>query len=350
MKHSSIKISTILKINIKLLLLCLTIWGIEGCGSAQNDLVIARKACRIGSEMLKRRVGPEFSKFVSLTPLPISQSQFGCAFVYTKILEELPGEVQGSYISATEPHELAFVIPDFEGHLLLNQASIPKFRQGAVEILVKLAEIHGGSPPEVLVEERDIGSQSSIYSMRIFMYAEGVPAPKEIFSERLSTRLDNGSEQELEWLTAELEGLPAIILKNKSNAKEKVYMWHESLQSYQYDLAVTQRRALSPNAAQLRLSSGKDLRPKKIVQLKNNPQLPKSLVPVIDASENELEKAENKAETAEGKTDKTIDQLSTQTDQAKDRATSNLESVSTPSSPQKKGEKVTTVNEFLEGL
>jgi hypothetical protein len=343
MKHSSIKISTILKINKKLLLLCLATWGIAGCGSAQNDLVIARKNCRTGSEMLKRRIGPEFSKFVSLTPLPISQSQFGCAFVYTKILEELPGEVQGSYISATEPHELAFVIPDFEGRLLLNQASIPKFRQGAVEILVKLAEIHGGSPPEVLVEERDIGSQSSIYSMRIFMYAEGVPAPKEIFSERLSTRLDNGLEQELEWLTADLEGLPAIILKNKSNAKEKVYMWHESLQSYQYDLAVTQRRALSPNASQLRLSSGKDLRPKKIVQLQNNSQLPKSLVPVIDTSKDELEKTEDQ-------TDQMIDQLSTQTDQVKDQAKRNLKSAPTPNSPQKKGEQVTTVNEFLEGL
>ena len=99
-------------------------------------------------------------------------------------------------------------------------------------------------------------------------------------------------EKELEWLVADIEGLSAIILKDKRSLKEKVYIWNESLQSYKYDLAVTQRRTVSPNASQLRLNSRKDLRPKVIKPLHSDAQLPKSLVPVI---ENNQEKMKTKS-------------------------------------------------------
>ena len=336
MKHLPIKFSTHAFLYTKLVLFFLSLLVLSSCGSSQASLESARRACRKGSEQLKHRIGPEFSRLVSITPLPLSNSQYGCAFVYTKILEELPGEVLGSYVSATEPHELAFVIPDFEGRLILNQPNRPKFRQGPVEITVKLAEIRQGSPPEIIVEERDIDSQSPIYAMRIFMYAEGVPVPKEIFSERLSIRLDNGIERQLNWLLADIEGLPAIILKDRSTTKEKVYMWHESLQSYRYDLAVTQRRTVSPNATQLRLNSKKDLRPKAITPLPSSIHLPKSLVPVIEEDQEEMNTKSSKSSIDKQKTKKSQGQSSMPQSNGNKR--------------KRKDKQVTTAKEFLEGL
>ena len=163
----------------------------------------------------------------------------------------------------------------------------------------------------------------------------GLPVPKEIFAERLSTRLSDGREKELEWLIADIEGLSAIILKDKISSNEKVYMWHESLQSYQYDLAVTQRRKLSPNAAQLRLNSRKDLRPKVIKPLHSGAQLPKSLVPVIKSDQ---EKMKTKSNSQQSPTS-----LKGQNKQEKPPRSKNDHS-----NPQKSNEKVTTVDEFLE--
>ena len=337
MKRFPIKLSVYYLTPIKLLIIFGLSILLGACGASQHSLKVARQTCRKGAEILEHRIGPEFSRFVSITPLPLSSSKYGCAYVYTKILEELPGEVVGSYVSATEPHELAFVIPDYEGRLILNQPSRPKYRKSPVTMVVKLAEIRLGAPPEIIVEERDVDSQSPIYSMRIFMYADGVPVPKEIFAERLSTRLSDGRERELEWLVANIEGLSAIILKDRRSSKEKVYMWHESLQSYQYDLAVTQRRTLSPNASQLRLNSKKDLRPKVIKPLHSDLQLPKSLVPVIESDQ---EKMKTKSNSQKSESDLKKDNKNKALDQERSKKTTG----------QSSHKQVTTVDEFLEGL
>ena len=337
MKRFPIKLSVHYLTTFKLLIVCSISMLISACGSSQHSLKIARQTCRKGADILKHRIGPEFSRFVSITPLPLSRSKYGCTFVYTKILEELPGEVVGSYVSATEPHELAFVIPDYEGRLILNQPSRPKYRRGPVTMAVKLAEIRLGAPPEIIVEEREVDSQSPIYSMRIFMYADGVPVPKEIFAERLSARLNDGREKELEWLIADIEGFSAIILKDKISSNEKVYMWHESLQSYQYDLAVTQRRKLSPNAAQLHLNSKKDLRPKVIKPLHSAAQLPKSLVTVIESDQEKMKTKSNSQQSGTSLKSQNMQETPPKSKKSHSR-------------PRENNEKVTTVDEFLEGL
>jgi hypothetical protein len=295
-----------------------------GCGSSQSITEKASLSCRTGVKALKKKYSPELSKLISITPLPISNSQFGCVLVYTKVLEELPGEVLGVYTSTSQPHELAFIIPDVEGRLVLTQPNIPTHRRGIVEMQVKLAEIHNDDIPEVIVEEREIGSRDQIYAMRVFLYAEGVPAPKEIFSERMSYKTSGGVERPAEWLVGESEGLPAIFVKGKHSKKENVYMWHESLQTYQFDLAVTQRRALSSIAAQPKLS--KPDHPRKA---STKSSIPTSLVSVIGnkSPQKSPEQETPKPKTKEDETPRP--------------------SESTPTKDQKK---VTTVNEFLEGL
>lgn len=277
-RHSQIQIQN--KYFFRILLFCL-IASQWSCGSSQFNRQQANLACKDGLQQLKRRIGPEFSKIISITPLPINNNQFGCALVYTQILEELPGEIPGMYIPESEPQELAFVIPDFNGRQLLSLPSRPSHRKGSVEMLVKLMEVHRGQLPEIVVEEREIGNPSSIYAMRIFVYAEGVPAPKEIFSERMGIKSPSGFEEKAEWLIGEIEGLPSISLKAKGSSKIRIYMWEESLQRYEFDLAVTQRQSESANASQPILNRSQKTKFTPMDSSKKQ-QVPTSLVPVID--------------------------------------------------------------------
>ena len=334
-KHMMLLFKNLDRLCLIALYLCLP-YLLNGCGGSQIDMESARISCKKGVNVLQKRVGPEFSKLISITPLPITSSKFGCVLVYTKVLEELPGEVVGKYVSSVQPHELAFIIPDVEGRLVLTQPSFPKHRRGGVEMEVKLAEVHNGGIPEVLVEEKEIGSRDDIYALRIFLYAEGVPAPKEIFSERVSYKTSAGVEVPAEWLVGVVEGLPAIFLKPKYRKKERVYMWHESLQTYQFDLAVTQRRALSATASQNALSK-KDIKRRPVTKVTKS-AVPKSLVKVINK-----DSAPSKSPVQPQEAESDYDFSSDESAQPEPAATPSSES-------SKKEDKVTTVNEFLEGL
>ena len=299
---------------------------ITGCGG-QLGISQASKVCRTGTSRLKKRIGPEFNKLISVTPLPISPpDKYGCVLVYTRVLEELPGEVTGSFISSSQPHELAFVIPDYEGRLVVTEPPLPKHRRGFVEMMVKLAEVHGGGAPEILVEEREIGSHDQIHALRIFLYADGVPSPKEIFSERMSMKSEAGIERPATWFLGEFEELPAIFLKGSGLKHERVHMWHESLQTYRFDLAATQRRKVSENASQPNL-----LRKKATAKSSN---MPKSLVGII--------KEPSKAKTKKSTPSFAPIEPKENTDKAAPKPSE--------SDTKSKDKQVTTVDEFLEGL
>ncbi len=321
----------------------LTLLGF-GCGS-QSSKLQSGKVCQESVSVLKQRIGPEFDKLISVTPLPIpSASQYGCVLTFTKILEELPGEVVGQYISSAQPHELAFLIPDSEGRLVLSQPPIPSHRQDQVTMQVKLAEVHDGGHPEVMVEERDLGSRTQVYGLRIFLYAEGVPVPKEIFSERMSIKNSSGVERVAELLIGSYDDFPALFLKSSFSKKERIYMWHESLQKYRFDLSATQRRALSRSASKKSLRPRKASPPRVISKEGDKKMKPSSIVDIVDVPKSSApssSKLERRSQVEEPAPIQERD-LSRSAD-------SQVQEEGVKSKP-KGEEKVTTVNEFLEGL
>ena len=348
--RSAIKVArSIIGIPLLFVSICLLV----ACGGSQTSPE-ASETCRRGVRQLKQRVGPEFNKLISVNPLPVSPPQkFGCVLIYTTVPEELPGEVIGQFISSQVGHELAFILPDYEGRLIINQAGRPKHRQGPVEMLIKLAEVHGGELPEVLVEERLIGSPDPIHSLRVFMYADGVPTPKEIFSERMSVKLDNGVERPAELLIGEFEENPSIFLKSRIRGKDRVFMWDESLQTYRYDLSATQRRALSESASKQELNPSKKpslTPPRPPRKNTNSDRKPSSLVGLLKGETRPKQKRESRQSESP--------QQMNRDERAKAPVN---DSPQTPSQEQKRAsgdgssksgqeKNVTTVSEFLEGL
>lgn len=331
-------ITAVESLKVFTLLLTLTSFvTLSACGSSKSS-PYAGEVCRQGVKILKKRVGPEFNKLISITPLPIAPPErYGCVFTYTTVLEELPGEVQGEFVSSMEGHELAFVMPDSENRLILNLAQRPLNRSGSVEMLVKLAELHAEGLPEIMVEERTIGSRDSIYNLRIFMYADGVPVPKEIFSERMSIKLDSGIERPAELLLGEFEGNPTIFLKSPVRNQDRVYMWDESLQTYRFDLSATQRRSLSGTASQQKVNPTQKQEPKSLNQNQAAGSSPSSLVGLLDKDASKTPSSDEQKSSQALPKEKAEDKMN------KERA----------EEPQVEGtqeKNVTTVNEFLEGL
>ena len=235
------------RLNFKLTFIILTLISLSACGPQFNNQR-AKASCQKGLELLKERVAPEFNKLISATALPVAPpNKYGCALIFTRVLEEMPGEVTGEYISTKSNHELAFLMPDYEGRQILTLTSPPSYRKGVVVLEAKLMEIFGGGSPELIIEEHSPQNMSRSRAVRMFLYAEGVPIPKEIFSELLLIKSSSGHRSPAKWGAMIFEDTPTIILTG--GGKQRLYMWNDSLQMYRYDIAATQRSMVSANAS-----------------------------------------------------------------------------------------------------
>ena len=235
------------RLHFKLVFIVAMLAILSACGS-QFDAQRAKLSCQKGLTLLRERVAPEFDKLVSATALPVAPPQkYGCALIFTRILEEMPGEIQGEYISNSANHELAFLMPDYEGRQILTLTSPPSYREGPVILEAKLMEVFGGGSPELIIEEHSPHHLNRSKALRIFLYAEGVPIPKEIFSEPLMIKSGSGRKSTAKWGATVFEDTPAIVLTG--GGKRRLHMWNDSLQKYRYDLAATQRSLLSANAS-----------------------------------------------------------------------------------------------------
>ena len=217
-----------------------------GCGGAKPDY--AAQACQQGQVLLKKRIGPEFGKLFKAQAIPIVKPKlYGCAFIFTRIDEEMPGEVLGQYGASSTSQELVFVLPDIQGRLILQTSSPPLYRKTVVKLSFNSKEVYGGGEPELIVSEKATQASSRYRALRIFSFAEGVPVPKEIFSEQLLIKIPEGIEIIPQWSFEKFEEQDAIVMRG--GGEFQVFMWSDGTQRYKIDLAASQRRKLAKSKA-----------------------------------------------------------------------------------------------------
>lgn len=204
-------------------------------------------ACRQAVNSLKKRVGPELGKVISQQPLPLSKQSFGCAVTFTRIDEELPGEVAGVY-GQTSSHELAIALPSTQEKSHITLLPIPKYREESVQFNFELKELHGGVPQELVVTEQAIRSLSRYKGLQIFTFAEGVPSPREILSESLRFKTVDGITVTADWSFELFEEEEVIIIKGGGDYR--IFKWHDALQSFKLDLAASTRYKQNRSSAQ----------------------------------------------------------------------------------------------------
>lgn len=218
-----------------------------GCGGAELDYSGA--TCHRARLDLMKRIGPEFGKLIQAQALPVSPPKlFGCALTFTRIDEELPGEVLGEYGGNTGSHELALAIPDLEGRLVLQLPNTPPHRKTTVSLEIQLREVYGGGIPELLIQERATKRSERYQAIRIFMFALGVPTPREIFSQQLLIKTPEGIEVTPQWKIERFEEHESIIFEG--GGEDRIFMWHEGTQRFALDLAASQRKLLKGKPSQ----------------------------------------------------------------------------------------------------
>lgn len=308
----------------------------SGCG-ASHDNVRAQQSCERGQRQLRARVAPEFNKLISATSFPITPPQkYGCVMIFTRVLEEIPGEVVGEYISSATTHEVAFLMTDYEGREVLTFPTTPSFREGVVTMSVKLMEVFGGGNPEVVIEESGAQNLDRSRGVRIFMYAEGIPVPREIFSEALHIKSESGRKIPVRWGLTSAENLPAILFEG--GGKQKLYLWNDSLQSYRFDPNVTRALTARPGASSVKASprarsaskttsfSPGDPSPFSSTPKATTPKTKPRATPKAQANQDDYKFEEDSAETSPPP-------------------------ATAPKTPESgSGENVTTVEDLLEGL
>ena len=233
LKRMSLRSSTHPSLNPRYLASCIAICLIASlytaCGS--NYIVQAQLKCASGVKLLKRRVGPEFKKLISTTALPVTlPKKYGCLYVFNRVLEEMPGEVIGAYGGGEVSDELAFLLYDSEGRSIITIPTTPRYRTTPVSTKIRLMDISKGSTPEVVVEERGQSNRDASKALRIFIYADGAPNPREVLSVMLASDLKVSAYVKTSWNVKQVNDTPVISIKG--GGKEKSYLWDSSLQSY----------------------------------------------------------------------------------------------------------------------
>ncbi len=196
-------------------------------------------ACARAVALTKKRVGPEFGKAVQQLPIPLSPTEFACALTFTRVDEEMPGEVAGEYGSNAASQELAIALSDTQGQLAIALPPSPLYREAAVRLELSLMDARGEGTPELVVKE--VSSQRSVryQGLRLFAFAVGVPTPREIFSEEVVIKTPEGITIQPQWSIEPFEGDKALIFKG--GGEFMVFLWHEGMQRFQHDLAASLR-------------------------------------------------------------------------------------------------------------
>jgi len=218
--------------------LALPLAALSGCGSAPKGEGGAA-LCARAVALVKRRVGPEFGKALQQLPLPLSPTEFGCAVTFTRVDEEMPGEVQGEYGGGGASHELALALSDAQGQLAVTLPPTPLYREAAVRLELSLLEVRGEGTMELVVKEASSQPSVRYQGLRIFAFAAGVPTPREIFSEEVLIKTPEGIKIQPQWSVEPFEGSKALIFKG--GGEFMVFVWHEGMQRLQHDLAASLR-------------------------------------------------------------------------------------------------------------
>ena len=207
------------------------------CAGTQH-LELGQRACQQAERALKQRVGPELGRVITGLPLPLSELSYGCALSFTRIEEELPGEVSGVYGQASS-HELAVYLLDSRGGGTITILPPPRYRGEGVRLELKLMELHGAAPSELVVTEVAARSISQYRALQVYVFAEGVPSPREIFSEPLRFKTKDGITVTGTWSVGTFEGDSSLVVTGGGD--HRVFKWHEGLQSFKLDLAASAR-------------------------------------------------------------------------------------------------------------
>ena len=223
---------------------CLLTYTLMGCGGQKIDY--GAKACEHTVEQLSRRVGPEFKAVHQALSIPVKiPTLYGCAVVFSRVQEELPGEVSGSYNGSLSSHELAIGLPDLERRLVLTMISSPPYRKTAVKLDARLQEFYGGGELELLILESAMRRTERYQAVSVYSFAEGVPSPRELFSSQLLIKTPEGITVIPRWGRETYEGRDIVLFQG--GGEYKVFMWHEGTQRFKLDLAASQRRKLNPS-------------------------------------------------------------------------------------------------------
>ena len=228
------------------LLVCISFLLLGSC-SGGIDLQKRNQSCMQSQKLLRKRVGPEFGKLHFQAVLPLSNTHFGCAYVFTRVQEELPGEVLGDFRDAEaleSQKEIAFVLPDASQQPILTLLSPPPYRKHKVEFDLRSIEILGGNPPELVIHERQKNQSLGYQGLRIFKFAPFVPSPQTLFSEELTLKTKEGLKLIPKWRVQSFEGKIAVVLS--AGGEYKTYMWNDQVQRFILDLAASQRLNKQP--------------------------------------------------------------------------------------------------------
>jgi hypothetical protein len=206
------------------------------------EIPLATQACQKAQVLLKNKIGPEFGKLIQAIAIPIDKKTYGCALRFTRIAEELPGEVMGSYKDGIQSEELAMMLKDPQNRSILTIAMNPTYRTTNVVLSLKLKDVQIGAAPELLVFEKPRSITDRYQALRIFNFAKGVPIARELFSKQLILKTPEGLEVIPKWEIENFEEKQAIVMKG--GGEYRVFMWHDGIQRFKLDLAASQRRKM----------------------------------------------------------------------------------------------------------
>ncbi len=216
------------------------------CGAKGPAAPAGPAPCATAATQLKARLGPELAGVDTRLTLPLGPtSRGGCALVYRTLAEESPDELEDADIGGPEQH-LAISLPDTRDQQVLTLQSAAEAAPGPVAIKISLKDVTGNGRPELVAVE-DAGTVGDAYrGLRVFTYAAGASAAREVFSERLVIKTPEGLELIPEWRAGSVEAKRAILLDGAGTFR--IFTWAPSTQTFAFDEAATAARNPKPAA------------------------------------------------------------------------------------------------------
>jgi hypothetical protein len=220
--------------------ICMVQWSCSSSMQVELEELNCRKAIR----MLKAATDPEFGKLIRSQAIPIeSEKHSGCALVFTRVQEEMSGEVIGDSLGEVS-QEIAIGLTDSDQRMELQELPAIGMRKGVIKIEIELQEIWGNDDiKELVITERSSKAADQYQGLRIFSFVPGVPYAREILSTPLYIKTSEGISLLGKWKVDQFEGQTVIVIT--AGKHEQLYSWHDGSQSFKLDLAATERKKIS---------------------------------------------------------------------------------------------------------
>lgn len=223
---------------------CLISMLLQYACSSSMQIELEELNCRKAIRMLKAATDPEFGKLVRSQAIPVeSEKHSGCALVFTRVQEEMSGEVVGDGFGEVS-QEIAIALTDSDQRMELQELPAIGMRKGVIKIEMELQEIWGNDDiKELVVTEKSTKAADQYQGLRIFSFAPGVPYAREILSTPLYIKTSEGLSLLGKWKVDQFEGQTVIVIS--AGKHEQLYSWHDGSQSFKLDLAATERKKIS---------------------------------------------------------------------------------------------------------